>query len=369
MSSLYDERLTRIKKAVALEKPDRTPVFLSGPFFLKYGDPEAKMIDMVRRPEWGDETIVRGYNKLKAIDAGGPAVLGKVETTGTIWLSKTRVPGREIGEDDLWQIDEVGLMTAEDYDTILKVGWKKFLPGFLTERLGYSPERLKPDFDFDARRMAKYAQAGLVNLVQGIAGGMPYDSLCAGRGMGNFTRDLYKMPDKVKAVLDAMTEEMVVDERAYLRAVKPYCVVCVPCVRANAGFLSRKNFERFGWPLFKTFADVALEEGANVMFHMDSRWDEFLDFFTDFPAGRCIFDPDGTTDIYRIKKTLGDRMCITGDISSATLAVGTPDEVYNYSRKLIAEIGPSGFILSSGCSVPSNAKPENVEALVAAAVA
>ena len=185
--------------------------------------------------------------------------------------------------------------------------------------------------------------------------------------MAKFTRDLYKKPDKVKAVMDVMVAEMAEDEVKFLRERKPFCTVVVPCVRANAGFLSRKMFEKFGWPLFKTFTDIAIAEGANVLFHMDAKWDAFLDFFTDFPKGRCIFDPDSTTDIYKIKEVLGSTMCITGDVSPALLTVGTPDDVYKYSRKLIEEIGPSGFILSSGCTVPYNAKPENVEALVAAA--
>jgi len=48
-------------------------------------------------------------------------------------------------------------------------------------------------------------------------------------------------------------------------------------------------------------------------------------------------------------------------------AFGTPDEVYNYCKKLIREIGPDGFILQSECDIPTNAKLENVQAMVSAA--
>ena len=47
--------------------------------------------------------------------------------------------------------------------------------------------------------------------------------------------------------------------------------------------------------------------------------------------------------------------------------LGTPDEVYTYSVKLIKGIGPEGFILHSGCDIPVDAKLENVRAMVAAA--
>ncbi len=44
------------------------------------------------------------------------------------------------------------------------------------------------------------------------------------------------------------------------------------------------------------------------------------------------------------------------------------DEVMAYCKRLIQEVGKGGgFILSSGCSIPANARPENVRALYEAA--
>jgi uroporphyrinogen-III decarboxylase len=45
-----------------------------------------------------------------------------------------------------------------------------------------------------------------------------------------------------------------------------------------------------------------------------------------------------------------------------------PDRVFEYGRRLIRELGPEGFILHSGCDIPENAKLENVQAMVAAAL-
>jgi uroporphyrinogen-III decarboxylase len=42
--------------------------------------------------------------------------------------------------------------------------------------------------------------------------------------------------------------------------------------------------------------------------------------------------------------------------------------VYDYARNLIAELGPTGYILQSGCDIPTNAKLENVQAMVQAAL-
>jgi len=43
------------------------------------------------------------------------------------------------------------------------------------------------------------------------------------------------------------------------------------------------------------------------------------------------------------------------------------DKVYEEARALISAIGLYNFILSSGCSIPAIAPPENIEAMVRAA--
>lgn len=60
-------------------------------------------------------------------------------------------------------------------------------------------------------------------------------------------------------------------------------------------------------------------------------------------------------------------MCLMGDVPAAAFSLGTSDEVYNYSKKLINELGPEGFILPSGCDIPIDAKLANVQAMLAAA--
>lgn len=58
-------------------------------------------------------------------------------------------------------------------------------------------------------------------------------------------------------------------------------------------------------------------------------------------------------------------MCIMGDVPAALLKLGEPDEVDEYCRRLITELGADGgFILSTGCTLPLDAKPENVRAMI-----
>jgi uroporphyrinogen-III decarboxylase len=70
--------------------------------------------------------------------------------------------------------------------------------------------------------------------------------------------------------------------------------------------------------------------------------------------------------VRKFKELVGDRMAMMGDVPASLFAAGTPDDIFNYVRDLTRLFGSKGLILSSGCDVPVNAKPENVEAFVAA---
>ena len=69
-------------------------------------------------------------------------------------------------------------------------------------------------------------------------------------------------------------------------------------------------------------------------------------------------------DIQYVKSTYGDRVCIVGNIDVDLLAQGAPEQVAAEVKKCILNLAPGGgYILSSGNSIPSYAKPENVLAM------
>ena len=105
-----------------------------------------------------------------------------------------------------------------------------------------------------------------------------------------------------------------------------------------------------------------------ALLHLDSDWTRELEIFKELPRAKCIMALDGETDIFKAKEILGDHMCIMGDVPASMLFLEEPEEIYAYCTRLIRQLGPQGFILQSGCDIPANAKLENVQAMVAAAV-
>jgi uroporphyrinogen-III decarboxylase len=89
-----------------------------------------------------------------------------------------------------------------------------------------------------------------------------------------------------------------------------------------------------------------------------------MKYFADFPPRSCIMNLDGATDMRAAKEILDGRMCLMGDVPATMLKLGEPEEVDEYCRLLIEDVGKDGgFILSSGCSIPVDSKAENVAAV------
>ena len=356
------ERLARLKKTLALEKTDRTPVVLQSNSWsaIHMGVSLAKFCESSR--------VSHGVmlDSLKALGGcdGFNAPFSEAPLFPMIFMAKIKLPGRDLPDDQLWMIDETEAMTPADYDTIIAKGWKAFLPGYLSERLGFDLDWAMNEVAFTEEAVRNFEEAGYYVYSPAVATSVN-EYFAGGRSMAKFMRDLFRIPDKVQAAIDVVLEESMPDLRAQIRALHP--VVCfVSPARGASEFFSPRLWERFVWRYVKAMADVVIEEGAVCNLHCDGDWERDLHYFRDFPKGKLVFECDGGTDIYKVKEVLGDRVCIKGDVPARMLVLGTPDEVYAYCRKLVKDLSP-GFILSTGCSVPPNATLENMKALLAAA--
>jgi len=75
-------------------------------------------------------------------------------------------------------------------------------------------------------------------------------------------------------------------------------------------------------------------------------------------------------DIFAFKRHYGPRVCVCGNVDINTLTLGTPDAVQREVEEKIARLAPGGgYIIGSSNSVPSFAKPENLEAMARAIAA
>jgi uroporphyrinogen-III decarboxylase len=72
-------------------------------------------------------------------------------------------------------------------------------------------------------------------------------------------------------------------------------------------------------------------------------------------------------DRQKASEIMGDRQCFWGDVSSALLSTGSAEQVKDNVKELINLFAPAGGLIVDGSvGIPDEARPENIEAMVAA---
>ncbi|MCL5735919.1 MAG: uroporphyrinogen-III decarboxylase [Actinobacteria bacterium] len=358
----YKVRERRIRDAVALKSPDRVPVVPNGPAWPARAL-GVKMTDVASTPEVSYKRIIAAYTGLGDID-GIQSPAYDVSTLGIQWLSRVSVPGRELPDTDLWQVNEGEIMTSDDYDLIIAEGFASWLERYYVERLPGTIEAFNRFVKTVPDALALCQEKGIVPFTPAVTT-IPYEYFSGGRSLKLFLLDLFRQGDKVQAAMDAAMPVLIERARQTIRGLD-LVGVWVGGWRSASEFISPRLWERFVLPYFKQMVEVVIEEGAIPVLHFDANWDRDLERLRELPPGKCVLSLDGKTDIFRAKKILGDRMCIMGDVPASLFALGTVQDVKDYCKRLLTEVGPAGFILSSGCDVPIDAKYENVRAMVEA---
>lgn len=357
----------RIDAAISLRKPDRVPVApLILQFAGRYGGitGEEYLFDQ----EKGEEAVEKTFSGLGGWDAW-PLFVPIQGMALTMRPIKYRFPGRELALDSSYQVVEEPYMSIEDYDVIAGESYgtffkrlhRKVYPEYKSEDLGPVRSKLR---EAQLRNIKKWADRG-VPTISGAMIQIPLDDLIQYRSMKELATDLFRRPDKVLKAIELMTP--IVAETGKRGAQGSGALgVWIGGLRSNSSFLSLKQFEKFVLPSLVAVVNTLVEAGLVVYLHFDQDWTPNLPYLKELPKGKCILATDGTTDLIKAKEILGDHMCLMGDVPSTLLVLGTPQEVEDYCRQRIEIVGAGGgYILSSGCELPIDAKPENVAAMLA----
>lgn len=363
--SLYNERLGRTLAAVALEPVDRVPFsYLGNAVNAQFTG--TNLAEYCQNMEANCTTNLKGIEMVGEVDSV-QAMIFLPNVLSMVWLTEVMIPGRDLPSNELWQMHERELVTHADYDEILEGGFEPWYMKILAERLGNPLSYAPQYFGYMGEAARRFAEAGLPS-INGGSFYSPFEMFCGGRSlMSFFTEDLMGMPDKVEAVFERTHEyNMKFFESQMKNPMGKPLGVWVGGWRGTPEMLSPEMFERFSWKYMREIIELTIDNGVIPVLHLDSDWGRGLEYFKELPKGKCIMALDGRTDIFKAKEVLGDHMCIMGDVPSRMLAFAKPEEITAYCKKLIREIGPRGFILSSGCDVPYNARLENVQAMAAA---
>jgi len=360
-AELYKERLNRIRKAIALEPVDKIPVLGSGP--AAYAAMEGvELADYLSDMKLNCDVNLK-FHVDHNLD-GAQAHIFSPDVFPRQWFSKVCIPGRELpSRDELWQVHEMEIIKQEDYDDLLKMGYPAWQKKILNERFENVEEREKPFYDYAPIAGQRYAEAG-VPVIVGSIFESPFEVLCGGRSLECFLMDdIFEIPEKLDEVFAEIHRANMANYEALLSGPAKPLGVWVGGWRGTPTMLNREMFEHYSWKYMKEIAELCIRYDVIPIFHLDADWTPGLDVFREIEPKKAIMALDGKTDIYKAKEVVGDRMCIMGDVPAEMFAFGDPQKVYDYASKLIRDLGPTGYIMCSGCDIPFNAKKENVEAM------
>lgn len=362
-------RQERFEAAVALEEVDRVPVMpLMTAFAMRsqgltqgeaWRDPEKAfkaMLDTFKD--------LGGFDKLYKPNLYWPMIGGRFCSTPV----RVKIPGRQLPEDALNQVEERELFSRDDYDRIAALGWntfweehyEKMAGGRSMEQLRNTQNRLLKEY---IREVESCHSQGIYPLFGAYVDSMVM-AYSMGRTLTQFTMDLYEVPDKVKAAMDASCDDLIQNALEVIKYTRIPLVFIV--LERGSGFYYRLEvFEQFEWPYLRRYVDAFISEGLTPWFHFDTDWGLNLPYLKQLPRGKCVADLDSTTDIFKAKDILRGHMCISGDVPASLLTLGTSEDVREYCRRLIDGVGRGGgFFLTTGCECPVDAKFENVKMMI-----
>jgi hypothetical protein len=354
----------RLWAAIRLEKPDRVPIVplmsSAGAATLLGADP----VDVFASGDAQLDAEIKAFDKY----GGWDGVLPRPQTADSLRIMfEVKDPSRNEGVTELQTI-EVENMKIEDYDLIAEIGLNRFLVKHMAMRANnLSFEETKQinlkEFELMNRGIAAVRERGAAPVFPTWRT-LPFFTLSLSRSMVKFTEDLYYRPEKVEKAMKAIVPKWI-ESTINLSKASGLKIACCVEERASAFFYPLRVFERFWWPYTMQIVDALWSEGIVSWFHLDTCWDKNMPYFKQLPRGSAVIDLDGTSDIFAAKEVLRNHLCIASDVHATLLSLGKPEDVENYCKKLIDEVGgDGGLILTTGCTVPGAVKPENFRAMI-----
>jgi hypothetical protein len=404
-AQLLEERSRRLKEAMELRQPDCIPIQLTVSYMLAEMAGITKQ-ELVENPAKQQELL-----ELAAREFQPDTIFGTLPSDPRPHLflgdRMTKWPGHGIDQNAEFQFAESEFMKAEDYDRFLNdpSDWavRSYLPRAFTALRGFSklaplgmhlfgtynifgagalmdPEIVASfkayaeaakivaeDNELAAKNSARMSALGIpTGFVSGAIVEAPFDFMSDTlRGMRGIMLDIMQRPEKLLLAEEKVSRfqlEFAINVAEATGVKRAF----IPLHRGSDGFLSLPQFERFYWPQLKHMMMTLIEAGIMPAVFYEGVWDQRLKYLAELPRAKTAgwFQ---RSDIFKVKKVVGNTMCIMGGMPNSLIQGGTIEEVRSWTRKVCEEVGKGGgFIMSTGVGEMSGSKPELVKAWVKA---
>ncbi len=402
---LLRARQQRLMDAYALRQPDRIPIRMNFGYMLaRLGGISHRELD--NNPEKAQELLEKWAVYFAPDMATG---LGYFVSATSVMLGdrQTRWPGYGLPDDKPMQYVEGEYMKPEEYDAFLddptmfalriflprayeKLGGLAKLPRLPMLVTGYpafgglamalsdpaamaSLQALAEVARFQSERamqMRKHIERMTqLGFPMGVGSGVgsfalaPFDFMSDTlRGMRGIFLDMHRRPEKLLAAMEKARRICADSAIEHCRQTGGKSVF-IPLHRGSDGFMSLRQFETFYWPQLKGLVNDLVDAGLMPALFYEGVWNERLHYLRELPKGKTTGHFQ-STDIVKLKETIGDVMCISGAFPVSLLQVGSTEKVRAQTKQFCEILGKNGGYIMGANSSMDECDPGLVKAWV-----
>lgn len=195
-----------------------------------------------------------------------------------------------------------------------------------------------------------------------------FESASQGMGMSYYAKMATKNPKFVKEVHEVIARFTAECYKAYIEVGAEVFVESGDLAYHTGPMMSPKKFTELLLPAYRIITDTVHDKGQKIVLHTDGQVTPLLDFVVD-----CGFDglhslePTAGVDLALVKKKVGDKLCLFGNIDVAhDLVYGTREEVFKSVKYAIKTAGPGGGYVVSAANMHPGVKVDNLKWMVEA---
>ncbi|MEA4924586.1 MAG: uroporphyrinogen decarboxylase family protein [Syntrophomonadaceae bacterium] len=143
------------------------------------------------------------------------------------------------------------------------------------------------------------------------------------------------------------------------------CTPSLTDAMSSSTVISPKQFEEFSLPYLKRLIGFINAQGKTVTLHICGKTSRIWDLMAD--AGAACISIDNDADLLDAKRKVGHRVRLMGNIKpSETMLQGRPEDVRRAVIGCVEKAydSPKGYIVASGCSLPTETPFANIHAMM-----
>lgn len=180
------------------------------------------------------------------------------------------------------------------------------------------------------------------------------------RSTTEFLMDLVEKPEWAHKLIDRCTN-LTIDWLKAQHQAMGNTVEGLFLLDDIVGFISEEHYQEFAHPYLKRICDAFPKDWVKL-YHNDAGIKACLEHLPD--CGFNVLNWGKQTDIAEVKRRVGARMCLMGNVNPLEVGVrGTPEDVRKATLDVLEKSGGEGIILSVGGGTSPGMPRQNIQAM------